>query len=67
MTWGTIEGTPLHIDVDITATPGPVFKIPKAPKRDQLALKLAGKVSKNKREKKKAAMAQATYTLLGKR
>ena len=65
MTWGTIEGTPLHIDTDVTATPGQVFKIPKESVRDGIGLKLASKASKSQREKKKAAMAQATSTILG--
>ena len=65
MTWGTIEGTPLHIDTDITATPGQVFKIPKASIRDGIGLRLASKASKSQREKKKVAMAQATSAILG--
>ena len=63
MTWGTIEGTPLHLETDVVATPGPVFKIPKASKRDQLAQKLAEKASKNQQEKKQAAI-QHTASLL---
>ncbi len=65
MTWGTIEGTPLHIDTDVTATPGQVFKIPKASIRDGIGLRLASKASKSQREKKKVAMAQATSAILG--
>ena len=64
MTWGEIEGTPLRLETDIIATPGPTFKMPKAPKRDELAHKLADKASKSQRDKKKRAMAQATSTLL---
>lgn len=64
MTWGEIEGTPFHLESDIIATPGPTFKMPKAPKRDELAHKLADKVTKRQRDKKKQAMAQATSTLL---
>ena len=65
MTWGTIEGTPLHIDTDVSSTPGQVFKIPKESIRDGIGLKLASKATKSQREKKKAAMAQATSTILG--
>ncbi len=67
MTWGTIEGTPLQIDIDVSATPGQVFKIPKESMRDGIGLKLANKALKSQREKKKAAMAQATSTILGER
>lgn len=67
MTWGTIDGTPLHIDGDITSTPGQVFKIPKESLRDNIGIKLASEASKSQREKKKAAMAQATSALLGAR
>ena len=67
MTWGTIDGTPLHIDTDVVSTPGPVFKIPKESVRDGIGLKLASKASKSQRVRKKAAMAQATSTILGKR
>ena len=64
MTWGEVEGTPLRLETDIVATPGPTFKMPKVPKRDELAHKLADKASKSQRDKKKRAMAQATSTLL---
>ena len=64
MAWGEIEGTPLRLETDIITTPGPTFKMPKAPKRDELAHKLADKASKSQRDKKKRAMAQATSTLL---
>lgn len=63
MTWGTIEGTPLHLDIDITATPGPVFKIPKNSRRETLAHQLAEKASKGQREKKRFALERTSLLL----
>ena len=63
MTWGTIEGTPLHIDTDIVATPGPVFKIPRTPQRDALAHQLAEKASRSIKEKRKIALEKTTSLL----
>lgn len=63
MTWGTVEGTPLHISTDITPTPGPVFKIPKTPRRDALAHQLAEKASKSLREKKRIALEKTSQLL----
>ncbi|CAH1801767.1 unnamed protein product [Owenia fusiformis] len=59
MTWGEIEGSPFRLDASdtpINLTPGPVFKIPNIPKRDQIALDLAEKASKAHRAKKQAAI-----------
>ena len=53
----------MRLDGDVTATPGPVFKIPKVSKRDELGHKLAEKAAKSQREKKKAALAQASSSL----
>ena len=55
MTWGTIEGTPFHLDTDVTPHSGPTFKMPKTPKREEVAMKLAEKASKANKERKKAA------------
>jgi protein DGCR14 len=63
MTWGTIEGTPLHLDTDIVSTPGPTFKIPRVPERDLLAKRLADKASQSLKEKKKVALERTTSLL----
>lgn len=63
MTWGSIDSTPMRLDNDITGTPGPVFKIPKQPIREQLGRKLADNVTKAQRDKKKVAIAQASSSL----
>lgn len=55
MTWGSIEGTPLHLETDITPGHGPAFKIPHIPRREEIAHKLADKATKSTRERKKAA------------
>lgn len=63
MTWGSIEGSPFRLDggdTPITGTPGPTFKMPEPKKRDQLGLALAEKVSRQHREKRRQALAQAT-------
>ena len=52
MTWGTIESTPMRVEGD--ATPGPIFKIPEAPEREKLGLKLSKEISRKQRESKKA-------------
>ncbi|XP_076106324.1 splicing factor ESS-2 homolog isoform X1 [Mytilus galloprovincialis] len=58
MTWGEIEGTPFRLDPAdaISATPGPTFKIPDVPRRDEIALELAEKASKAHRDKKEKAI-----------
>jgi len=67
MTWGEIEGTPFRLDgSDTPVVPsgrGPVFKIPDVPRRDRLLHELAEKASKAHRDKKEAALKQATATL----
>ena len=67
MTWGEIEGTPFRLDgSDTPVVPsgrGPVFKIPEVPRRDRLAHELAEKASKAHRDKKEAALKQATASL----
>ncbi len=67
MTWGSIEGTPFHLDTDITPMPGPSFKLPKVPRREEIALKLAEKANKANRERKKAAELAASPALLRQR
>ena len=63
MTWGTVDSTPMRLDGDVTATPGPVFKIPKVSKRDEIGHRLAENAVKSQRDKKKAALAQASSSL----
>ena len=55
MTWGSIEGTPIHLETDVVSTSAPSFKMPKPPKREALAHRLADKANKANRERKKAA------------
>lgn len=56
-TWGTIEGTPLLLDLDIDTSKlsgpidGPQFKLPETSRREQLAMELTDKMlNKNKRK-----------------
>ncbi len=55
MTWGSIEGTPLRLESEPSATPGPSFKMPKIPAREKVAMKLADKVAKASRKRKMAS------------
>ena len=55
MTWGSIEGTPVHLDTDVIPRPGPAFKIPNVPRREALAHRLADKATKSTRERRKTA------------
>lgn len=64
MTWGSIEGTPFHLETDVTPMPGPTFKLPKIPRREEIAFKLAEKANKANRERKKAAEQAASPALL---
>lgn len=59
MTWGAIDGTPFHLETDLTPHSGPTFKMPKAPKREELANKLVENAAKAKKERKKAAAISA--------
>lgn len=62
-TWGSIEGTPLLLDVSSTPyTPGPTFKIPDTPKREQVAMQLNETV-KDKAKKLKEKAQQAKQNL----
>uniref|UniRef100_A0A915I9E8 Uncharacterized protein n=1 Tax=Romanomermis culicivorax TaxID=13658 RepID=A0A915I9E8_ROMCU len=59
MTWGEIEGTPFRLDAADTIvphTPGPTFKIPDIPIRDELALKMAGEATRKAKEKRNSAV-----------
>ncbi|KAJ3074747.1 DiGeorge syndrome critical region protein 14 [Quaeritorhiza haematococci] len=51
MTWGFIEGTPLLMGSGADQTPGPSFKIPPTPKREEIGLKLSEMASKNLRKR----------------
>ncbi|KAF5290102.1 hypothetical protein FQA39_LY14883 [Lamprigera yunnana] len=56
MTWGEIEGTPFRLDgsdTPLLRTPGPSFKMAEPPRREQIALALAEKVSERHRDQKK--------------
>lgn len=60
MTWGSIDGTPLHLETDVTPGHGPTFKIPSIPRREEIAHRLADKATKSTRERKKAAALAAS-------
>lgn len=63
MTWGEIEGTPFQLDpkeTPLVPSDAPAFKIPEVPRRDQLAMELAEKSSKQHRDKKKNALKLAS-------
>eukprot|EP01116_Phalansterium_solitarium_P006424 TRINITY_DN18724_c0_g1_i1.p1 TRINITY_DN18724_c0_g1~~TRINITY_DN18724_c0_g1_i1.p1 ORF type:complete len:537 (-),score=160.76 TRINITY_DN18724_c0_g1_i1:307-1917(-) len=46
MTWGDIEGTPLALpESTASRVPGPQFKVPETPRREQLGIELADRVS----------------------
>ena len=62
MTWGEIEGTPFRLDggdAPIDTTPGPVFKVPAAPPREELGIRLSEEVHKKHRAKKRKVMEAA--------
>jgi len=67
MTWGQIEGTPFRLDGSDTpllrTSQGPSFKIAEPPKREQLALQLAEKVSERHRDQKNKALEAARKSL----
>ncbi len=65
MTWGEIDGTPMRMDQTPGSTPGPTFKIPEPPRREQLGHKLVEKISKQHRDKRKEAIARATLSMTG--
>ncbi|XP_006820003.1 splicing factor ESS-2 homolog [Saccoglossus kowalevskii] len=52
MTWGEIESTPFRLDGSETPSMGPTFRIANFPRREQLGITLAEKVSKSHRAKK---------------
>eukprot|EP00744_Colponema_vietnamica_P008130 GILI01011619.1.p1 GENE.GILI01011619.1~~GILI01011619.1.p1 ORF type:complete len:390 (+),score=69.13 GILI01011619.1:878-2047(+) len=58
VTWGEVEEAPILLQVSQLAgqtTPGPQFKIPQAPSREQTGFVLADKVAKKMRDQKKVA------------
>lgn len=62
MTWGEIEGTPFMLDgsdTPVPRTPGPAFKMAEPPRREQLAMALAERVSERHRDKKQKAIQAA--------
>ena len=61
MTWGSIEGTPLHLETDVTPGRGPTFKIPAVPRREEIAHRLADNVTKSTRDRRKAAALAARW------
>eukprot|EP00118_Oscarella_pearsei_P003649 m.15192 g.15192 ORF g.15192 m.15192 type:complete len:486 (+) comp26231_c0_seq1:54-1511(+) len=65
MTWGEIEGTPFRLDGGdvVDAAPGPTFKIPEVPKRDELGHKLSEKVSQKHRAQKRKALETAAASI----
>lgn len=63
MTWGEIEGTPFRLDagdVPIDTTPGPLFKMPGVPPREELGHRMSEEVHKKHRAKKRKALEAAT-------
>ena len=63
MTWGELDGTPLRLDATPSATPGPTFKIPDPPRREQLGHQLVEEINKQHRNKRKEASARAATSL----
>lgn len=69
MTWGEIEGTPFRLDGGDTPlhpsiNSGPSFRIADTPKREQIALQLAGNVAEQQRTKKAKAIEAATRNIV---
>jgi protein DGCR14 len=67
MTWGEIEGTPFRLDagdIPIDTTPGPVFKVPAIPPREELGHRLSEDVHKKHRSKKRKALEAITAVSL---
>ncbi|XP_059839219.1 splicing factor ESS-2 homolog [Hypanus sabinus] len=68
MTWGEIEGTPLHLSGSETPhvdrTPGPAFKILEPGRRERLGLKMVNEVAAKNRTKKQEALRKATESLV---
>lgn len=63
MTWGELEGTPICLDGAPSATPGPTFKIPEPPRREQLGHQLVEKMNKQHRNKRKEAITRVATSL----
>ena len=67
MTWGEIEGTPFRLDagdIPIDTTPGPIFKVPAVPPREELGYRLSEDVHKQYRSKKRKALEAAAAASL---
>lgn len=63
MTWGRLDGTPLLLDPTATPldlTPGPSFRVPEPPPREQIAMRMADRAKAQKAQKAKAARSFAT-------
>nr|CAD7439003.1 unnamed protein product [Timema bartmani] len=66
MTWGDIDATPLRLDggsTPVRAVQGPSFRIAEPPKREKLAMALAGKASERHRDRKMKALEAARKQL----
>lgn len=53
-TWGRLDGTPLlldNLDTPLDLTPGPSFKLPETPRREEIAMKLADKANKSQKDR----------------
>eukprot|EP00727_Mastigamoeba_balamuthi_P000719 m51a1_g10644 hypothetical protein (506) ;mRNA; r:24454-26297 len=60
-TWGRVMGTPLLLDAPetpIDTTPGPQFRVPEAPRREQLGMQLADRAARSKRARTPARTPQ---------
>lgn len=69
MTWGEIDGTPLHLSgtesPQVDRTPGgPSFKILEPGRRERLGLKMVTEVAAKNRSKKQEALRKATESLV---
>lgn len=63
-TWGRLDGTPLLIDpmeTPLDLTPGPAFKLPETPRREELAMKLADKANKSQKSRIRAHAQASPY------
>lgn len=66
MTWGEIEGTPFRLDggdTPLRPSAGPSFRIAETPKRDAIALQLAGNNAEQQRVKKAKAIETAKRSI----
>ncbi|KAJ8881601.1 hypothetical protein PR048_018087 [Dryococelus australis] len=66
MTWGGVESTPFQLggnDTPLLSSKGPSFRIAEPPKRERLAMELAGKASEGLRSRKQKALEVARRKL----